>query len=85
MKQYELYHETDMGMEDHSHGEGKPQSVDPVCGMVVDEGRAAGKIEYAGTQFFFCSKDCEIAFKEDPGRYAGYQVDPATGQRMRRA
>jgi YHS domain-containing protein len=82
---YEIYKEAEMGLDDFSNGEGPPQTVDPVCGMVVNEGRAAGKIQYAGTDFHFCSKDCEMAFKEDPIRYAGFRIDPATGQRVRRA
>lgn len=46
-------------------------SVDPVCGMPVDESKAAGKEEYAGQIYFFCSKACQKIFQEDPGVYIG--------------
>ena len=29
---------------------------DPVCGMAVDPSKAAGRSEYHGKTYFFCSK-----------------------------
>jgi len=46
-------------------------SVDPVCGMPVDEKKAAGKTEYAGQVYFFCSHECQKIFEENPGVYIG--------------
>lgn len=46
-------------------------SVDPVCGMTVDESKAGGKAEYAGQVYFFCSNACQKIFQEDPGIYIG--------------
>jgi P-type Cu+ transporter len=46
-------------------------SVDPVCGMTVDESKAAGKAEYAGQIYSFCSKQCQKDFEEDPGLFIG--------------
>lgn len=43
---------------------------DPVCGMQVDERNAAGKSEYKGTTYYFCSTGCKAAFDQDPARYA---------------
>ncbi len=42
---------------------------DPVCGMEIDEREAAGKSEYMGTTYYFCSPGCKKAFDEDPAKY----------------
>jgi Cu+-exporting ATPase len=42
---------------------------DPVCGMEVDEKTAAGKSEYQGQTYYFCSAGCQKAFDKDPGKY----------------
>ena len=62
--------EEPFGLKDHSDGT-KEASRDPVCGKVVVESRAAGKTGYAGEMFYFCSKDCQKRFEEEPGRYIG--------------
>jgi YHS domain-containing protein len=49
---------------------------DVVCGMEVDEQRAAGKSEYQGRTYYFCSPGCQQRFAADPARYA----DPRTAQ-----
>jgi Cu+-exporting ATPase len=43
---------------------------DPVCGMPVEEGRAAGTSEYEGRTYYFCSYGCREKFSENPRRYA---------------
>jgi P-type Cu+ transporter len=43
---------------------------DPICGMPVEEERAAGRSEYRGREYYFCSAGCRERFNEDPGRYA---------------
>jgi multidrug efflux pump subunit AcrA (membrane-fusion protein)/YHS domain-containing protein len=45
---------------------------DPVCGMDVDEKKAAAgrKSEYNGTTYYFCSDDCKQKFDKDPAKYA---------------
>ena len=48
-----------------------PAAKDPVCGMDVAAGAAAGDSEFAGTTYYFCSRRCEEKFEKDPGRYAG--------------
>ena len=35
---------------------------DPVCGMMVEPERAAGKFEFKGTTYYFCAKHCEQRF-----------------------
>jgi YHS domain-containing protein len=42
---------------------------DPVCGMEVDEEKAAARSEYKGKTYYFCSKGCRAAFDKDPEKY----------------
>ena len=42
---------------------------DPVCGMDVDERSAAGKSEYKGQTYYFCSPGCKRSFDKDPEKY----------------
>jgi len=47
-------------------------SVDPVCGMEVDEGKARSEGKTStldGTMLFFCSSACKAKFDGDPQRY----------------
>jgi Cu+-exporting ATPase len=39
---------------------------DPVCGMDVDPGTAAGSVEYEGQTYYFCSQGCLERFRERP-------------------
>ena len=64
--------EETFGLQDYSDGT-VTASVDPVCGMTVDENRAAAKTTYAGQVYYFCSKDCQNIFEEDPGAYIGQE------------
>jgi Cu+-exporting ATPase len=43
---------------------------DVVCGMQVDPATAAGKSEYNGKTYYFCSNACKVKFDADPGKYA---------------
>jgi YHS domain-containing protein len=43
---------------------------DPVCGMQINESDAAGKSEYKGKVYFFCSPSCKSTFDKDPDKYA---------------
>jgi YHS domain-containing protein len=62
---------------------------DPVCGMRVDEKRAAAagqKAEYRGKSYFFCADDCRLRFEQVPERYvkdaaptARHEPSTATG------
>ena len=44
-------------------------AIDPVCGMTVDEKRAAGKTTYEGKTYFFCSPFCLQKFEASPADY----------------
>ena len=39
---------------------------DPVCGMLVEPSEAAGKREFAGRTWYFCSADCLAKFDRTP-------------------
>src|SRR6516225_7044626 len=51
---------------------------DPVCGMSVDETKAAGNAEHEGRSYYFCGKGCLAKFQTDPDRYL-IQRDPVCG------
>jgi len=56
----------------HGHGSEQPDALtDPVCGMTVSPATAAGKFEYGGRVFFFCSDHCREKFAQNPERYVG--------------
>ena len=44
--------------------------TDPVCGMQIEESEAAGKSEYKGRTYYFCSGVCKTDFDDEPERYA---------------
>jgi adenylate cyclase len=45
-------------------------AIDPVCRMAVDPDRAAGRLTYDGTAYYFCTLTCAGAFARHPERYA---------------
>jgi len=49
----------------------RPTTVrDPVCGMDVEPGQAAGgRAEYEGTTYWFCNPGCREKFAADPAHY----------------
>jgi Cu+-exporting ATPase len=49
----------------------RPQDaeIDPVCGMTVQPDRAAGKHEFDGRTYYFCSLHCLKKFQADPQFY----------------
>jgi YHS domain-containing protein len=42
---------------------------DPVCGMEIDPKTSAGKSEYKGQTYYFCSLGCKTAFDKEPEKY----------------
>ena len=42
---------------------------DPVCGMEVDEKRAAATSKHDGQTYYFCSAQCKKAFDKKPESY----------------
>ncbi|HXG50807.1 MAG TPA: heavy metal translocating P-type ATPase [candidate division Zixibacteria bacterium] len=45
--------------------------IDPICNMEVDEETAAGRFDYDGRTYLFCSVHCLEKFKQEPARYTG--------------
>lgn len=44
---------------------------DPVCGMQIEEKKAAGKAVHGDKTYFFCSGNCKKQFEQDPQKYLG--------------
>lgn len=44
--------------------------LDPVCHMLVAEGREAGSFRHRGTLYRFCSLECARRFLQDPEAYS---------------
>lgn len=42
---------------------------DPVCGMQIDEKKAAASTEHLGKTYYFCSESCKQEFNSDPHKY----------------
>ena len=42
---------------------------DVVCGMQVDPAKAAGKSDYNGKAYYFCSPGCKAKFDANPRQY----------------
>ena len=60
-----------------------PKEKDPVCGMMVDPQKAAGKVEHGGKTYHFCSVRCAERFQKEPEKFlvepgmAGMEHAPA--------
>lgn len=52
-------------------GASRPAALpcDPVCRMAVDPDRAAGRLVYEDTAYFFCSLACAAHFAREPERF----------------
>jgi len=48
---------------------------DPVCGMEVDERKAAATSEHEGENYYFCALGCKKAFDENPEKYLKGEVE----------
>ena len=49
--------------------ENKKMVIDPICKMTVDESSAAGKSNYNGNTYYFCSPMCKTSFDKNPEQY----------------
>ena len=43
--------------------------------MQVEESKAAGKSEYKGTTYYFCSPGCKVSFDKNPAKYVADGVE----------
>ena len=60
-------------------------AIDPVCGMTVEPSTAAGRFDYEGETYYFCSTHCLDRFRAAPKQYvkktATAAATPPTGGR----
>lgn len=49
---------------------GASKWTDPVCGSSIEEYRAAGRSEFGGETFYFCSQRCKMEFDDHPHEYS---------------
>jgi len=52
---------------------------DPVCGMEVDEKKAAATAEHRGKKYYFCAAGCKATFLKNPEKYISSQSPSGTG------
>ena len=67
-------HRAGCGHSSHGHiksngGPFKSVTRDPVCGMEVEVGRAAGLMQHGPDTYYFCSKKCLRKFQETPNYF----------------
>ena len=46
-------------------------ATDPVCGMTVEEKKAAATAVYQGKTYYFCAVGCKEKFMKNPQQYVG--------------
>jgi len=46
---------------------------DPVCGMEVDEKKAAATSKRKGKTYYFCAPGCKKAFDRNPEKYLKHE------------
>jgi len=46
-----------------------PRIKDPVCGMMVEPQKSAGKAEHDGKTYYFCSPRCKERFEKEPEKF----------------
>lgn len=56
------------------------ENKDPVCGMTVDQKRAAAAAVHDGTTYYFCSVSCRDEFEKAPEKYAGVSTQSGEEQ-----
>ena len=44
---------------------------DPICGMEVDESKAAEIASYKGRTYYFCCAGCKTKFDKESEKYGG--------------
>ena len=49
---------------------------DPICGMQVQPGSAAGQSQYKGRTYYFCSAGCKKTFDANPQKHAESSKQP---------
>ena len=57
------------GIRNKFFSSGGIMTIDPVCGMGVEEKKPELQSQYAGRKYFFCSEECKKEFEADPNGY----------------
>jgi YHS domain-containing protein len=52
-------------------GKEESMATDPICGMEVEEAKAAATTVYQGKTYYFCAVGCKQAFEKAPEKYLG--------------
>jgi P-type Cu+ transporter len=55
--------------------------IDPVCGMALDEKKAAANTLYQGQRYYFCSASCMTEFLKNPGSFVKSADPPSSDGR----
>lgn len=50
---------------------GNTMAKDPVCGMQVEENKAAATSVYRGATYYFCAPGCKATFDKNPEKFVG--------------
>jgi Cu+-exporting ATPase len=50
------------------------KTIDPVCGMEIEENKAAGSATYNGEKYSFCSVSCKDKFTGNPAAFLGKKL-----------
>jgi YHS domain-containing protein len=45
-------------------------TIDPVCGVKVDEKKSEFQTQFEGRKYCFCSEGCKQEFEADPDEFA---------------
>jgi adenylate cyclase len=53
----------------HGHTSDQGLAIDPVCRMAVDPERAAGRLNYNDSTYFFCTLACAGEYARHPERF----------------
>ncbi|PYV24045.1 MAG: copper-transporting ATPase [Acidobacteria bacterium] len=78
--------ETSFTTKDSAQPAGSGRRVkDPVCGMEVDPGTAAAKLDHGAHTYYFCRPGCLEKFRADPARYLAAPASPSAIETPSRA
>lgn len=56
-------------LEDGQFKEMRTMAIDPVCGMSIEQEKAAATFEYQGTMYYFCAQGCRDEFAQQPEKF----------------
>lgn len=60
-----------MGLLDKMRGGSSAKVTDPVCGMTIDQTKAAVTSQHGAQTYHFCSAGCKQKFDADPHKFLG--------------